>query len=702
MSRPHQGGRRLQLTGYKASDYERPNDRWSCGRQAEGRPCSFGPCSKGSCGAVCTPWVRRDGGAECGMPAGERCNEGPAGEAGSWSCSQVSCQPAPSTRRLRGLANVTAVLVTLGALALGLSHPTSRDVISNPGPLSNHHAALACADCHTAAVESETASWTAVAAGNHGGVDSAKCRECHQLSGDEHAWHYAHTLPAATLAALQSNARGRVHPGRRGPGLLQRGADQLQRAYGIESEGRYEVEHEVECALCHSEHHGRSAPIREAPEHRCRVCHTARFDSFEDGHPEFYSFGTRQLASNPLFTHVQHYNGYFGEESLDCAVCHRPDQRGRHMVLQENVFEQVCLRCHQHRVNLAALPLVQTLPGPARAWLSDLEGRPAGLSELPEVEPTELTRVLQPDVEHSKAERALKILRKRFRSLIRKAPEDKDGDGRFSTGDGLKSRDLKKLTKVKDDAELADAYLKRTERLLDALIAGEVEPLRQLLALPAQVSLEELRQALPTAALEQFRKAWLDPKGSASDRELNLDASTSLSDGWKGGGRFVASDEQGGLSYRDYTHRDPLLKALLGIAPHAGKPEQQEAMFALFAERCGKCHVAPARPAPTRIQWEAVLDPPETARRLTFFAHEPHVEFEAGCVGCHVLRKDPPATRSLSDFEISVRWRSRGMHNQAGCLQCHNEERYGGGCQTCHDYHAGQQTPGYGSLSRVK
>mgnify|MGYP002011043847 CR=1 FL=1 len=702
MSRPH-GGRRLQLTGYKASNYQRPNDRWSCGRNAEGHPCSFGPSSGGGCGAVCTPWVRRDGGAECGMPAGERCTEGPAGERGSWSCSQVACQPAPSTRRLRGLANLSAVLVTLGALALGLSHPATRDAISNPGPLSNHHAALACADCHTAAVKSETASWTAAAIGNHGGVDSAKCRACHQLSEGDNAWHRAHTLQAATLAALQSDARGRVQSGRRPPGVLQRGADLLQQAYGIESaETGYAIEHEVECALCHSEHHGRSAPVREAPEHRCQVCHTARFESFEAGHPEFYSFGQRQLASNPVFTHVQHYGSYFGSESLACAACHRADERGRHMVLQEDVFEQVCLRCHQHRVNLEPLPLIQTLPGPARAWLSDLEARPAGLDELPEIEPTELTRLLLPDAEHKQAERALKILRKRFRSLIRKAPEDKDGDGRFSVGDGLKSRDLKKLAKNKEDAELAGAYGKRTEQLLDALIAGEVESLREVLALPPQASLADLRRALPVAALKQFRKAWFDPKGSSSDRELSVDASTSLSDGWKGGGRYVASDERGGLSYRDYTHRDPLLKALLGLAPQAGRPEQQEAMFALFAERCGKCHVDPSRPAASRVQWKAALDPPETARRLTFFAHEPHVEFESDCRGCHVMRAEPPASRSLSDFEISPAWRTRGLRNQAGCLQCHTEERYGSGCQTCHDYHAGDQTPNYGSTSRVK
>ena len=70
--------------------------------------------------------------------------------------------------------------------------------------------------------------------------------------------------------------------------------------YGIESaETGYAIEHEVECALCHSEHHGRSAPVREAPEHRCQVCHTARFESFEAGHPACASVqrGARPLAA---------------------------------------------------------------------------------------------------------------------------------------------------------------------------------------------------------------------------------------------------------------------------------------------------------------------------------------------------------------------------------------------------------------------
>jgi len=42
---------RLQRFDYSSSPYHRPNQRWVCGRQAEGDCCHAGPDAKGRCGA---------------------------------------------------------------------------------------------------------------------------------------------------------------------------------------------------------------------------------------------------------------------------------------------------------------------------------------------------------------------------------------------------------------------------------------------------------------------------------------------------------------------------------------------------------------------------------------------------------------------------------------------------------------------------
>ena len=138
-------GRPLQQTGYRASDYERPNDRWSCGQAACGEPCPFGPSSGGACGWTCTP---RDvaGSLECGRPGKQQCEAGPTRDAkGRPQCCQVACQPVPSIRRQRGLLSVGVVLLTLAVLGLCMAYGPARmePVFMLLGDAAAHAAVLA-------------------------------------------------------------------------------------------------------------------------------------------------------------------------------------------------------------------------------------------------------------------------------------------------------------------------------------------------------------------------------------------------------------------------------------------------------------------------------------------------------------------------------------------------------------------------------
>lgn len=801
--------RPLQQMGYQASDYERPNDGWTCGKLACGDPCPFGPSSGGACGWTCTPLELPEGGLECGRPGRGDC-AGPTRDAkGNAQCCEVACQPAPTIRRLRGIISKAAVLLTVAGLALVMAHKETRETVVSPGGLSAHHSALSCGDCHAAAVTSETRSITSAALlRDHvsAKVDSAKCAACHELK--EPAWRYAHTLEVsaaagdASLATLQSNALARWAAGGPRAGLLSEGAKLLSRPYGQrDGEGAYRVDHELDCLLCHGEHRGREASLqKDVPEHRCTVCHTVGFDSFQSGHPEFRRFGVRELSGNLVFSHGTHYERYGlspkdaeGKPDLtkgaSCATCHEADGRGRHMVLKPRTYETECLRCHQ--ATAAPIELIQTPSGPEVAWFDDFRVR-TYLPALPDpVDAPQLFALFGLDEDSAQLREDLGELRGLHNKLIELAPVDEDGDERFSSGDlvgpaklgplkdwlqekedaaeggdedeagegdeeegdegektaeegddeeggdeegdeeegdeegdseaeaeriaeakelvealdgrrkGLK-RTLKKRKKksIRARRERASAFAKRVQALIESLSKGDLEPVRKGLGLGPRVDLSALERVFPTSQLKTFQEAWWSPSAGTQTRNLRLEPVADALGAWQGGGRLVASDESGGLRYEGYTHLDPFLKALVDLAPQAS-PSAQAALGKVFAERCGLCHTTPASSAgPLRVQWKAVLDPPETQRRLTHFAHEAHLGI-ASCTDCHQLQRErKPAERLASDFAIAKRWAQIGKAGieQSGCRECHTPQAYGADCQLCHDYHAGALTPGAGTL----
>ncbi|MGE0711149.1 MAG: hypothetical protein AB7N76_29375 [Planctomycetota bacterium] len=764
-------GRPLQSIGYRASAYERPNDRWSCGQLACGEPCPFGPSSGGACGWTCVPRESASGGLECGRPGAHGCELGPTRDAaGRARCSQVACQPAPSIRRRRGLLSIAVVALTLAALGLAVTAPELRERLVSPGALSRSHAALGCADCHAAVVGSETRSWTAAAVQRDDAAiqrDSARCAACHGLP--DPTWRFAHTLPAtpagrgdaqgeASLAALQSDSRGRwpdaAAPG--GPSLagatLAGASWLLARSERFDAEGRYRVEQGVDCALCHGEHHGRQAsPRQRVSDARCSVCHTLRFPSFSEGHPELARFGRRRLAGNQVFTHGAHYGSYGltpkdaaghpdPSRAVACAACHVPDGRGRHMVLKPRTYETECLRCHQATTD--PILLLQAPSGAELRWMLDPAKRPY-LPRLPD--PTDaptLLRLLLPGEDARELREDLGELRGLHNALLELSPLDQDGDEAFSEGDlngppelkplrrwladqakreGLSeeetarveeaqellkkvekdrrnlSRALRKAQKAGDQAGRVQAYATRVRSLLAELAAGRLERLRQALGLPAHADLRPLAAVFPKAQLEAFRAAWFDPQGSTLTRNLKLEPARDALNAWQGGGRLVASDALGGLRYEGYTHLDPFLRALLDLAAQAG-PEAQRGVHALLGERCAKCHaLAPDGPAGLAVQWQAMREPPEAARRLTYFAHAPHQGY-ASCAECHQLQPRAANQRREGDFELAPRWRALGQDGVAGsgCRECHTPAAYGASCQLCHDYHAGALTPGAG------
>ncbi len=140
----------LPAPEFDATQYERPNCRWICGRAAEGHPCRIGPGPRGDCRATseCTPALQIKPGEtkgrwRCTRPksAGGPCSEGPLPNG---ACSHVipPCQPVRSLRAKRALATLWTVALTLGGLLVAL-YGNARWNFITPRELSSHHTGAA-------------------------------------------------------------------------------------------------------------------------------------------------------------------------------------------------------------------------------------------------------------------------------------------------------------------------------------------------------------------------------------------------------------------------------------------------------------------------------------------------------------------------------------------------------------------------------
>ncbi|WP_162901647.1 hypothetical protein [Breoghania sp. L-A4] len=140
----------LQKFGFRDSAYERPQDRWVCGRLAEGKPCSLGPGAKGQCRVTAACQPHRDGDRwECrrSQQDGGPCDAGPL--PGGRCCIQLErCVPQPSLRATRRRVSLWAACLVVGLAVVGLSGSQASRFLM-PGPLSAHHASQSeCSSCH--------------------------------------------------------------------------------------------------------------------------------------------------------------------------------------------------------------------------------------------------------------------------------------------------------------------------------------------------------------------------------------------------------------------------------------------------------------------------------------------------------------------------------------------------------------------------
>jgi len=335
---------RLQLFGFKKSQYERPTQKWVCGWAFEGRACQVGPDEKGLCQATfeCIP-LRKGDRLFCTRTEGQggKCPDGPLPD-GTCSNPIPKCQPTLSLRAKRTLATFWTIAFTLGMLILLVADRPHRWVFLSPGDLTFAHGAHVqnCALCHASFNEKPLQRLTTVLGQTVSSEGSQLCLNCHKVGKNA---LLSHGLPSDELAVI-TNRLEDLPQSKSVPWNLSLAT--------LVPEVSQRKNDELACADCHKEHNGRDFNLSTMDNQQCQSCHARKFVSLANGHPEFSNFPYKR-RTKIAFDHTSHIGKYFQEKFKDiaptkCSGCHTPDSAGRYM--KGRNFEIACAGCHADQI----------------------------------------------------------------------------------------------------------------------------------------------------------------------------------------------------------------------------------------------------------------------------------------------------------------------------------------------------------------
>lgn len=296
--------------------YFRPSDAWECGRLRSGQPCPCGPDAKGRCRAKNTE---------------------------SNTEAETPCKPRRSLWwRRRRLARAVGLFVA-GLLVLIVLSGGEKEFLA-PGELTSPHAQILshhttenrCAACHELNTTESVVAFLAKSWSGHV-VDrqqqSIKCLECHQQSLPNAKEFSPHDLPDTALVELtrKGSAATRL----------------TSLAAALPSQ--HLTGHELACSACHVEHQGRWHDLTQLSNDRCQSCHTNRFASFTQGHPQFTDYPTHR-EPRISFNHQSHSAKHFASKgkSFDCRSCHLDESQPSAVgpVGRSVAYEKACASCH--------------------------------------------------------------------------------------------------------------------------------------------------------------------------------------------------------------------------------------------------------------------------------------------------------------------------------------------------------------------
>jgi len=671
----------LQPFDFRHSQYERPNERWVCGRSAAGEPCHQGPSARGRCPVAvpeCAPTRRPDGGWACQRPAalGGSCRPGPSAD-GTCGRRAPRCAPRRHHRAVRGRLSRAVLLLLLAGLLVGLATEPAREALVDPGPLTIHHEAMAseCQACHSAA-EGGLAGWLGAAADADRPVaDSERCAGCHDFGP---APLGAHGLPTELREELTMAAAAAVRSAQAAGGEVPTTPWPLAAARGLEGAPPQEG---VACATCHREHHGRGHELTAMDDRRCQACHVEAFRGMGAGHPPFRDFGA-DADTGIAFPHRRHLVADGDDKSFharkdqpvaaadlgrSCADCHEPSPDGRHLLLHGYAS---CAACHDEGLALQLEDGVAVVALPDMV-VDGLEGVGAWPAFEGATRPSALTAVLLRGDPEAADDGGVPPPPQGETFLLRCAEDPAHELGEVLVfEDGTKEEPYpfgevparwtppfpgegKEFVCVECDgpaefapdpeaAAAAATYARAVKRLLGDLLAasrGDLEPLRARFGRIAgrPVAAEEVQpfaRALSREALEAAVAAWTPdltepgPAGPGATRFLNED--DAAAEHLEGGGRWSVAGMRVVYRPEGAAHADPVLKACLDLLGaldlEPGEPAAEELFAVESAPACLKCHGPTRVGGDVAVRWRAAWSS-DDLRGFTEFAHAPHTLF---------------------------------------------------------------------------
>jgi hypothetical protein len=629
------------------SRYERPNNKFRCGRGAEwGKPCEFGPYTTGRCGGTseCRPAKVGDR-WECRRTAiaGGPCENGPNAD-GSCCNQHPPCQPRRTVRSLRGMLAIGAFAVVVGVIALMLTlggDGAARDSIIHAGALTGGHAnftsAKGCVSCHTAH-DKDAGDWFLAAFSEED--MTGQCLDCHTFGGDPRLGHNAQF--AAKAPATQ-------------------------------------------CVMCHTEHKGEDADIKLLSDAQCSNCHKDEIDSFSANHPVFGADFPHDRRTSVQFDHNSHLSKHFVDQRFqeraptDCTSCHTVDTAAR--AVEPAGFEETCASCHSPAIREREL-VVLRLPEFSenlidRQAVTEACGPTLESWELLKEQMTEITDAVEAGDEVELPE----------------AEEEEYEAVSLDEGDPVSAY---LLGTVADDM---DSYTEPMQEFIMRLVEEGPAPLAELVDERAGESVSPaMLSGLNPELVKRVACAW------AANLEYEAPAENELG-GWHGDALELRYAPTG---HGDSVVKAWISFALASTADEeADNADAVEAMQSAVLDRkegagaCTKCHAVSEDEAGARsAEWRYQAS---TARPYTTYSHGAHITLlnpqginlmdpENGCRTCHKINQDA-AYQSAFEQSDPHHFQSNFFPiKQETCAQCHSEGQVQQNCQLCHVYHA---NPGF-------
>ena len=499
-----------------------------------------------------------------------------------------------------------------------------------------------------------------------------RCMVCHDRTIDRATARTPHHFTTTELAKRTESSINRLVQDRLVQDRLGQdrpGQDRSGNRGGV-SVDRYEqtpislaTSDNVQCEVCHREHHGDDLPLTAMTDTQCQSCHSVAFESFAAGHPPLRDY-PRPGGGTITFDHRRHAEQHYPagtyrspRQSFDCGSCHPAGPDGNPVATAS--YEAACGSCHDESMRTAAangLTLVN-LPALSSSDAARLDHWPAAVTGFVDGLDLPIAKWL---IDPPNAA-AIDVADQRRRWLQQFASE-----GQSASIDALVAAGLSR-------GQAGDAIESLSPQLIAAAMRRwNQSPNKNLSFAPAFDAVagggDSLLSSMPGDDLAADPLLSQDPLSSTGVD--SVETPTTPAHQMHRGGWYTDPDTLA-VRYNGHRHADPVLRALITAAWQSDHPAAAEFLNTAAAVACTECHAGDA----ASPNWTTTPSGSAIAR----FDHGPHLNIAelSDCQSCHSLHRSGTADRPRDFVAIELN----------DCVRCHQPGLATDSCTTCHRYH---------------